>query len=410
MSGGTNGAVPRPGLAARLDGLPASATIEMARRARELRAAGHKVISLALGEPDFPTPPAAIEAAHAAALAGDTKYPPVDGTPALKAAVARKFARENGLDYAPDELIVSNGGKQIIFNAFMATIDPGDEVVVPAPYWVSYPLIARMLGGVPVHPVCDESDGFSLRADRLAQALTPRTKWLVLNFPNNPSGGVCTEEELRAIASVLRDFPNVWILSDEIYEHLVFDNRRFTSFAAVAPDLRDRILTMNGVAKAYAMTGWRVGYAGGPRDLIAAMRTVQGNATSGVCTVAQAAAAAALDGPEDLIGVMRATYAKRRKAVVEALRAIPGITCAMPSGAFYAYPGVEGCLGKTTPDGHVIATDADFALALLDRAHVATVPGSAFGLSPYLRLSCATGDAELEEACRRIAGFVASLR
>ncbi|NHO31740.1 aminotransferase class I/II-fold pyridoxal phosphate-dependent enzyme [Acetobacter sp. LMG 1636] len=408
--GVTDDAVSGPRLAKRLEGLPAPATMEMARRARALRAEGHNVISLALGEPDFPTPPYAVEAAHQAALAGDTKYPPVDGKPALKAAIARKFERENGLTYAPDELIVCNGGKQVIFNAFMATIDPGDEVVVPAPYWVSYPLIARMFGGVAVHPECDEADGFSLRPERLAAVMTPKTKWLVLNFPNNPSGALCTEDDLRGIAAVLRDYPDVWILSDEIYEHLVFDNHSFRSFAAIAPDLRDRVLTMNGVAKAYAMTGWRVGYAGGPRELIAAMRVVQGNATSGICTVAQAAAAAALDGPADMIREMVATYARRRLMVVEALRAIPGFSCAMPSGAFYAYPGIAACLGKTTPDGRVLRTDTDFAMALLEQAYVATVPGSAFGLSPYLRLSCATADADLKEACGRIAAFVATLR
>lgn len=397
-------------LAHRLEGLPAPATMEMARRARALRAAGHDVISLALGEPDFATPPAAVEAAHEAALAGDTKYPPVDGKPALKEAVARKFERDNGLTFAPDELIVCNGGKQIIFNAFMATIDPGDEVIVPAPYWVSYPLIARMFGGVPVHPECDEADGFRLRADRLEAAITPKTKWLVLNFPNNPSGALCSEEDLRSIAEVMRRHPDIFILSDEIYEHLVFDNHTFRSFAAVAPDLRDRILTMNGVAKAYAMTGWRVGFAGGPRDLIAGMRVIQGNSTSGICTVAQAAAAAALDGPPDLIREMVATYSRRRTMMVTALRRIPGLTCAMPSGAFYVYPGVKALLGKMTPGGRCLDDDAAFCVALLEEAFVATVPGSAFGLSPYLRLSCATSDALLTEACERIADFVSRLR
>ena len=399
-----------PTLAHRLEGLPAPATIEMARRARELRAEGHEVISLALGEPDFPTPAVAIEAAHQAALAGKTKYPPVDGTPELKAAVARKFSRENGLDFAADELMVSNGGKQVIFNAFMATINPGDEVVVPAPYWVSYPLIARMFGGVPVHPVCDEADGFSLKPERLAAVMTPRTKWLVLNFPNNPTGGLCSEDDLRGIAEVLRAYPDVWILSDEIYEHLVFDNNRFTSFAAIAPDLKDRIVTMNGVAKAYAMTGWRVGYAGGPKRLIAAMRSVQSNATSGVCTVAQAAAAAALDSAPNLIWDMVATYEHRRNLMVAAMRDIPGLTCANPAGAFYVYPGIAGCLGRVTAGGRRLDTDTDFAMALLEESHVATVPGSAFGLAPYLRLSCATADASLKEACKRVEGFVGALR
>lgn len=392
-----------------MQGLPAPATIEMARRARALRAEGKQVISLALGEPDFPTPPAVVQAAHQAALDGQTKYPPVDGTPALKAAIARKFLRENALEYSLDEIMVSNGGKQVIFNAFMATLNDGDEVVVPTPYWVSYPLIARMFGGVPVYAPCREEDGFKLKAEALAAALTPRTRWVVLNFPNNPTGAVCEKADLQAIADVLRQYPDVWILSDEIYEHLVFDNVRSASLAAVAPDLKDRTVTLNGVSKAYAMTGWRVGFAGGPKDLIAAMRGVQGNATSGVCSIAQAAATCALDGPADLVHDMAATYSRRRKMVVDALRAIPGLTCAMPEGAFYAYPGVAGCLGRTTAGGVRLETDHDFALALLEEAHVATVPGSAFGLSPYLRLSCATRDEDLQEACNRIARFVSDL-
>ncbi|MGV4876993.1 pyridoxal phosphate-dependent aminotransferase [Acetobacter indonesiensis] len=395
--------------ARRMQGLPAPATIEMARRARALRAEGKQVISLALGEPDFPTPPAVVQAAHQAALDGQTKYPPVDGTPALKAAIARKFLRENALEYSLDEIMVSNGGKQVIFNAFMATLNDGDEVVVPTPYWVSYPLIARMFGGMPVYAPCREEDGFKLKAEALAAALTPRTRWVVLNFPNNPTGAVCEKADLQAIADVLRQYPDVWILSDEIYEHLVFDGVRSASLAAVAPDLKDRTVTLNGVSKAYAMTGWRVGFAGGPKNLIAAMRGVQGNATSGVCSIAQAAAACALDGPADLVHDMAATYSRRRKMVVDALRAIPGLTCAMPEGAFYAYPGVAGCLGRTTAGGVRLETDHDFALALLEEAHVATVPGRAFGLSPYLRLSCATRDEDLQEACNRIARFVSDL-
>ncbi|MBO1326609.1 pyridoxal phosphate-dependent aminotransferase [Acetobacter sp. TBRC 12305] len=393
-----------------LQGLPAPATIEMATRARALRADGKPVISLALGEPDFATPPAVVEAAHKAALDGQTKYPPIDGTPALKSAIARKFARDNALDYAPSEIMVSNGGKQVIFNAFMATLNPGDEVVVPAPYWVSYPLIARMFGAKPVYVPCREEDGFRLKAEALAAVLTPATRWVVLNFPSNPTGAVCTPEDMQAIAEVLRAYPDVWILSDEIYEHLVFDGAQAASIAAIAPDLKARTITLNGVSKAYAMTGWRVGFAGGPADLIAAMRTVQGNATSGVCSIAQAAAAAALDGPPDLVHEMVAVYSRRRRSVVEALRAIPGLTCAMPEGAFYAYPGVAACLGRRTAGGSVLDTDHDFAMALLEEEFVATVPGSAFGYSPYLRLSCATSDADLADACARIARFVGGLR
>ncbi|TWB00110.1 aspartate aminotransferase [Gluconacetobacter diazotrophicus] len=401
--------VAEPGFAARTARLDSPATIAMAVRARALRAEGHQVLSLALGEPDFATPHAVIEAAHRAALDGQTKYPPVDGTPALKAAIARKFERENGLAYTPAELMVSNGGKQVIFNAFMATIDAGDEIVIPSPYWVSYPLAARLFGGVPVFAACREEDGFRLTAPALEAALSPRTRWVVLNFPNNPTGAVVTLADLEAISEVLRRYPQAWILSDEIYEHLVFDGARHHSLAAVAPDLKSRILTLNGVSKSYAMTGWRIGYGGGPARLIRMMTRVQGNATSGVCSIAQAAAAAALDGPAGLVAEMRDTYARRRAMVVESLRAIPGVTCAMPQGAFYAYPGIAGCLGKTSQGGRMLRTDEDFAIALLDEQHVACVQGSAFGKGPYLRLSCATDDGTLREACARIATFVAGL-
>jgi len=399
-----------PGFADRLAGLPAPATIAMSVRARALRAEGRDIISLALGEPDFATPLAAIEAANVAALAGQTKYPPIDGTPALKAAIARKFARDNDLTYAANEIMVSNGGKQVIFNAFMATLNPGDEVIVPAPYWVSYPLIARLFGGVPVEAPCREADDFRLRAETLEASITPRTRWLVLNFPNNPSGAICDTQTLLDIAEVLRRHPHIWVLSDEIYEHLTFGTDRHASIAAVAPDLKDRVLTLNGVSKAYAMTGWRVGFAGGPAALIKAMTSVQGNATSGVCSVAQAAATAALDGPADLIATMRDTYARRRDMVVGRLRAMPGLTCAMPDGAFYAYPGVAGLLGRASVSGRILHTDEDVALALLEEQGVSTVHGAAFGLSPYLRLSCATDEATLTQACDRIEVFVAGIR
>ncbi|GAB6966474.1 pyridoxal phosphate-dependent aminotransferase [Komagataeibacter kakiaceti JCM 25156] len=398
-----------PLFAQRMARLGVPATIAMAQRARNLRAQGEKVLSLALGEPDFATPPAVIEAAHRAALDGQTKYPPVDGTPALKAAVMRKFARENALDYAPAEIMVSNGGKQVIFNAFMATVQPGDEVVIPRPYWVSYPLIVRIFGGTPVYADCLEADDFRLTAAALEAAITPRTKWLVLNFPNNPTGGTMGREDLEALAEVLRRHPQVHVLSDEIYEHLIYDGQRHVSFAAVAPDLKGRILTLNGVSKAYAMTGWRVGYVGGPTALIRAMTAIQGSATSGICSISQAAAAAALDGPADIIAQMRAVYARRRELVVSALRCIPGLTCAMPHGAFYAYPGVAGCMGRTTAGGQFLKTDEDFAIALLAEQHVAVVHGSAFGQGPYLRLSYATSDEILKEACARIARFVEGL-
>ncbi|MBL7233840.1 MULTISPECIES: pyridoxal phosphate-dependent aminotransferase [Komagataeibacter] len=398
-----------PLFAQRMERLTVPATIAMAQRARNLRAKGEKVLSLALGEPDFPTPAAVIEAAHRAALDGQTKYPPVDGTPALKAAIARKFARENALDYAPAEIMVSNGGKQVIFNAFMATVQPGDEVVIPRPYWVSYPLIVQMFGGTPVYADCHEADGFRLTAQALEAAITPRTKWLVLNFPNNPTGGTMGQADLEAVAEVLRRHPHVHVLSDEIYEHLLYDGLQHHSLAAVAPDLKGRILTLNGVSKAYAMTGWRVGYVGGPTPLIRAMTAIQGSATSGICSISQAAAAAALDGPADIIAQMCAVYARRREMVVSTLRAIPGLTCAMPHGAFYAYPGIAGCMGRVSAGGQRLETDQDFAIALLMEQHVAVVHGSAFGQGPYLRLSYATSDDILKESCARIARFVDGL-
>ncbi|WP_130730574.1 pyridoxal phosphate-dependent aminotransferase [Komagataeibacter xylinus] len=398
-----------PLFAQRMERLSVPATIAMAQRARELRAKGGKVLSLALGEPDFATPPAVIEAAHRAALDGQTKYPPVDGTPALKAAIARKFARENALDYAPGEIMVSNGGKQVIFNAFMATVQPGDEVVIPRPYWVSYPLIVEMFGGTPVYADCHEADDFRLRPEVLEAAITSRTKWLVLNFPNNPTGGTMGEADLATVAEVLRRHPHVHVLSDEIYEHLLYDGQRHASLAAVAPDLKGRILTLNGVSKAYAMTGWRIGYVGGPTPLIRAMTAIQGSSTSGICSISQAAAAAALDGPPDIIAQMCAVYARRREMVVSALRAIPGLTCAMPHGAFYAYPGIAGCIGRRTAGGRMLNTDEDFAIALLAEQHVAVVHGSAFGQGPYLRLSYATSDDILTECCTRLARFVDGL-
>lgn len=396
--------------AQRLQGLPAPATIEMARYTRALQAKGCDVISLALGEPDFSTPPVAVEAAYKAAQAGQTRYPPVEGILALKEAIIRKFSRDNGLNYTLDEVMVSNGGKQVIFNAFMATLNAGDEVVIPAPYWVSYPLIARMFGAAPVFVPCHEENAFHLRAEALAEKLTPRTRWVVLNFPNNPTGAVCSAEELKLIAQVLQDYPHVWILSDEIYEYLVSEGMHSPSIAAIAPALKERTLTVNGVSKAYAMTGWRIGFAGGPADLIATMRCAQGNATSGVCSIAQAAAAAALDGPKEIVQHMASVYTRRRQMVVQALHAIPELTCALPEGAFYAYPGVAQCLGRTTPAGRVLKTDHDVAMALLEEAFVATVPGCAFGFSPYLRLSCATSEEALQEACQRIATFISRLQ
>ena len=399
-----------PSLARRLDRVPVAATIQMTVLARSLRAAGHDVISLTIGEPDFASPPHAIDAAHAAALRGETKYAPHDGMPALKEAIRRKFLRDNDLDFAPDQIAVTNGGKQSIFNAFMATIDPGDEVLIPAPYWGAYALMARFAGGEATFVSCPQNAGFKLQPEALAAAITPRTKWLLLNFPNNPTGAAASADELAAIAEVMRRHPHVWIMSDDMYEQLVFDGFRFATIAQVAPDLRDRILTINGVSKTYAMTGWRVGYAGGPAPLIRAMVNVQGQATSGVAMPAQAAAAAALDGPQEQVAVQREVYRRRRDLVVDGLNACPGIHCHRPEGAFYVFPSVAGCLGRTTAGGRRIDSDEDFALALLEEAHVATVAGPGFGMSPYVRISTATSDALLTEACRRIRIFCEGLR
>jgi len=392
-----------------------AATLEMSARARALTAdiaknGGIEIISLALGEPDFPTPTHAIEAAHQAALAGDTKYPPLGGSLALRTAIQRAFRRDHGLEYSLDQITVANGGKQIIFNAFLATLDPGDEVVIPAPYWATYPLAAKLLGGVPVFVDCPEVAGFKLDPAALARSITPRTKWVMLNFPNNPSGAACTAGELVEIAKVIRAHPNLWVMSDDIYEHLIFDGEKHATLAQVAPDLIDRVLTVSGVSKSYAMTGWRVGFAGGPASLIKAMVNMQGNSTSGVAGPSQAAAVAALNGPQDLLAERAAIYRARRDLAVDALNQIPGLRCHRPEGAFYVFPSVAGLLGKTTPAGRLLATDEDVTFALLDEAHVAVVQGSAFGMSPHIRISTATSEQKLATACGRIADFCRSLR
>ncbi len=408
MTGGETPAAPP--LASGLgDTVGIPATIGAAARARALRAAGHDVISLALGEPDFPTPPHIIEAMHRAALAGETRYPPITGTVSLRDAIRRKLARENGFEAAPDEVIVTNGAKQAISEAFAATVDPGAEIVIPSPYWASYPLMARMAGGVPVEVPCRAEDGFRVDPDALGRALGPRTRWVVLNFPNNPTGAICDADRLLAIASVLRRFPDVWVMADDIYEHLIHDGSAHATLAAVAPDLRPRVLTINGVSKSYAMTGFRIGYAAGPARLIAAMAAVQGNVTSGASSIGQAAAAAALDGPQDARDMMRRRFALRRDLVLEALAEAPGLRCARPDGAFYLYPSVVGLIGKRSGGGLPLATDAEVASALLEEAHVATVAGGAFGASPHLRLSIAAGEDALREASARIVGFCRSV-
>ncbi len=398
-----------PTFATRVGRTNSAATVSQTIKARALREAGHDVIMLTIGEPNFDSPRHAIEAGYQAALAGQTKYPPQDGTKALKEAVQRKFKRDRGLDHALDEIAVSNGGKQAIFNAFMATLNEGDEVVIPTPCWGAYGLMAKLIGAVPVNVTCPQNNGFKLRPEDLDAAITPRTKFLMLNFPNNPTGAACSREELGALAEVMRRHPHVWIMSDDMYEHLVYDGFEYATMAQVAPDLRERIVTIAGVSKSYAMTGWRIGFAAGPKALIRAMVMMQGHATAGVSTVGQAAAAAALDGPQSVVDEMAAIYKARRDRVVAALNTMPGISCHKPEGAFYVFPNIAGVIGKTTPAGKTIQTDADFAAALLDEAYIALVQGAAFGMSPYLRISYATDDASLDRAMVRMKAFVESL-
>ena len=398
-----------PALAARLKDVELAASAVMTGKARELAAKGIKVISLAIGEPDFDTPRHAIEAGYKAALAGDTKYPPQDGTKALKEAVQRKFRRDNGLDYALDEIMVANGGKQVIMNSLLATLDPSDEVIIPAPYWISYADMAKLATGKPVFVNCPQNNGFKLRPEDLEAAITPKTKWLILNFPNNPTGAACSRSEMQAIAEVLLRHPHVWVMTDDMYEHLTYDGFEFCTIASVEPRLKDRVLTVNGVSKTYAMTGWRVGFCGGPRELIKAMVNMQSQLTSGISTVSQAAAAAALDGPQDLVAERAAIYRERRDLVVDMLNAAPGVVCHKPEGAFYVFPNIAGVLGRTTRGGRRLETDTDFALALLEEKHVAIVQGSAYGMSPYFRVSYATDTESLCEACARIQEFCREL-
>jgi len=398
-----------PALARRLQDVQPSGSTRMSVRARALRAEGHRVLSLTVGEPDFATPPHAVEAAHAAALAGRTKYPPNDGWPELKEAVRRKFLRENGLDFAADEVIVGNGGKQVILDALLATVDPGDEIVVPVPAWSAYADIGKLAGGVPVLVPCPQNNGFKLRPEDLEAAITPRTKWAVLNFPNNPSGAALTREEVAGLTAVLMRHPHVWVMSDEMYEHISYVDTGFHSVAAVEPGLRERALTVSGASKTYAMTGWRVGFGGGPRALIKAMTNMQSQTTNGIATVAQAATIAALDGPQDGVAERRRIYRERRDLVVSMLNEAPGLQCHRPEGAFYVYPSVAGLLGRTTPGGRRLESDEDVAAALLEEAHVATVSGAAYGMSPYIRLSYATDTETLREACGRIAAFCRGL-
>ena len=377
--------------------------------AQELKAAGRDVIGLGAGEPDFDTPLNIQEAAIAAMRRGETRYTAVDGTPALKKAIVAKFKRENNLDYKVEQVTVASGGKQIIFNAMIATLDAGDEVIIPAPFWVSYPDIVNLCDATPVIVPCPQEQGFKLSAADLAAAITPKTKWLILNSPSNPTGAAYSAAELRALADVLLDHPHVWILTDDMYEHLMFDGLRFATIAAVEPRLYDRTLTMNGVSKAYCMTGWRIGYAAGPVALIKAIAKVQSQSTSNPCSISQAAAVEALNGPQDFIATHNAVFVERRDMVVDLLNAIPGISCPKPNGAFYVYPSCRGAIGKRSPDGAVIQTDDDFVAYLLKSEGVAVVQGSAFGLSPHFRISYATATELLRDACGRIAKACAAL-
>jgi len=382
-----------------------SATLAVTAKARELKRAGRDVIGLGAGEPDFDTPDNIKQAAIAAIQRGDTKYTDVDGTPELKAAIVAKFARENGLTYETSQIHVAPGGKAVLYNALVATLSPGDEVIVPAPYWVSYPDMVLLAGGEPVEIVGEAADGFKLKPEVLEGAITPKTKWLILNSPSNPTGAAYTRAELESLADVLRRHPQVWVMTDDMYEHLVYGGFDYTTIAQVAPDLYDRTLTVNGVSKAYAMTGWRIGYAGGPKPLIDLMRKVAGQTTSNPSSISQAAAVEALNGPQDFMAVRRAAFEKRRDLVVSMLNQASGITCATPEGAFYVYPSAEGVMGKKTASGVVIDSDEVFARELLEAEGVAVVHGAAFGLSPFFRISYATSEDVLEEACKRIQRF-----
>ncbi|MFN3526106.1 MAG: pyridoxal phosphate-dependent aminotransferase [Paracoccus sp. (in: a-proteobacteria)] len=392
-------------LSGRLARIKPSPTIAMTTRAAELAAEGRDIIALSAGEPDFDTPLNVRDAAKAAIDAGHTRYTAVDGTPSLKRAIAAKFARENGLDYAPSQITVGTGGKQILFNALMATLDEGDEVIVPAPYWVSYPDMVLLAGGTPVIVECGIETGFCLTPQALEAAITPRTKWLILNSPSNPSGAGYDRAAMRALTDVLLRHPQVWVLSDDIYEHLVFDGFEFCTPAEVEPRVKDRVLTMNGVSKSYAMTGWRIGYGAAPEGLIRAMAKLQSQSTSNPCSISQYAAEAALTGPQDYIADSRAVFQRRRDLVVAGLNACPGLSCPMPQGAFYVYPSIAGLIGKTSAAGTRIDSDETFANALLDEQGVAVVFGAAFGLSPHFRVSYATSDERLTEAVARIRRF-----
>ena len=397
-------------IAERLGRVSPSQTIAISSKARALKAAGRDIISLSAGEPDFDTPDNVKQAAIRAIEAGDTKYTDVSGTPALRRAVAEKFRRDSGLDYKPEEIIVSTGGKQIIYNAMVATLNAGDEVIIPSPCWVSYPDIVALADGTPVIVPCGQNNGFKLLPEDLEAAITPRTKWFMLNSPCNPTGAAYSHAELRALCDVLLRHPDVWVFTDDIYEKLTYGGFKPATVVEVEPRLRDRTVTMNGCSKAYAMTGWRIGYAGGPLSLIKAMDKLQSQSTSNTSSISQAAAVEALNGPQDAIPRMVEAYEQRRDLVVDMLNEARGITCHRPEGAFYVFPSVHGCIGKTSPKGARIGDDEAFVTALLDEEGVAAVHGAAFMYPGHFRVSYATSTAALREACSRIQRFCASLK
>lgn len=398
-----------PFISDRLSAIQPSPTMAMVQKAMDLSAAGKDVIGLSAGEPDFDTPAHIIEAAKKALDDGKTRYTGINGTPELQDAIIAKFKRDSGLEYARNQIHVSCGGKPVIFNAMMATLNDGDEVIIPAPYWVSYPDIARLFGGKPVVIDCPVDANFKLTPEQLEAAITPKTKWLILNSPSNPTGAGYSRADIKALADVLVKHEHVWIFTDDIYEHLVYDDFEFTTIAEVEPRLKDRTLTMNGVSKAYCMTGWRVGFAGGPVELIKAMTKVQSQSITHTAAVSQAAAAAALNGPQDFIFANNKVFKERRDLVVSMLNQAPGISCSTPEGAFYVFPSIKGLIGKKTPDGKTIETDEDFVGYLIESEGVSVVHGEAFGLSPYFRVSYAAATDVLEDACQRIQRACAQL-
>ena len=391
-----------PFLADRLARVKPSPTMAMTALATELKAAGRDIISLSVGEPDFDTPANIQEAAIAAMRRGETRYTVFDGSIELKRAVCGKFKRENGLDYETSQITISSGGKQVLYNALVATINRGDEVVIPAPFWVSYPEMVLLCEGTPVPVPCPQNNGFKMRPEDLDAAITPQTKWLILNSPSNPSGAAYTEADLKAVTEVLLHHPHVWVMTDDMYEHLVYDDFEFKTIAQLEPRLYERTLTVNGVSKTYCMTGWRIGYGGGPKALIKAMGAIQSNSTANPCSISQAAAIEALNGPQDFIPKNAQVFKERRDLVVDLLNKIPGLHCPRPEGAFYVYPSCAGLIGKRTPKGDRIESDEDFVRYLLEAEGVAVVHGEAFGLAPHFRISYATSNEELREACARI--------